>query len=130
MIEALTNLAFAVGDSCTLAKKPLLGIIPTWYHYLPTQYDSLGKCVVAVDISKNPEQLLLIGLAIIDALTAIAGLAAFGYLMYGGVLYVISQGEPDNAKKALDTIRNALIGLVISAVATTVVAFIGRRLGS
>lgn len=129
MMEAIIGLAFAIGDPCTLAKQPLLGIIPTWYSYLPTQYDSLGKCVVTVDVSKNPQQLLLIGLAVIDALTAVAGVAAFAYLLYGGMLYVLSQGEPDNAKKALETIRNALIGLVIAAIATTVVAFIGRKLG-
>ncbi len=119
------------GQTCTGDKTRLLGLIPRWYTYLPMRYDAGGQCtVVAVDFGKNPEQFLLLGVAIVSALTTIAGAVAFVYILYGGFQYVVSQGEPDNTKKALETIRNAVIGLVIAASATVIVSFVGNRLGA
>lgn len=80
--------------------------------------------------ANNFEVVVLIGFGILDIVIRIAGLVAVGFVVYGGVLYVLSRGEPDKAKKALGTIINALIGLVIAVVAAAIVAFLGDRLSA
>lgn len=72
----------------------------------------------------------LIGLGILDIALRLAGLVAVGFIVYGGVQYVLSRGEPDRAKKAQGTIINAVIGLGVAVIAATVVSFIGNRIGS
>lgn len=111
--------------------------LPVWYKYLPVNNDDpLGQC--RVTITKRGEGLegvistdyALIALAGIDMLLRIAGMVAVGFVIYGGIRYVTSQGEPENTKNAMSTIINALIGLVIAFVAAALVSFIGNRLGS
>jgi hypothetical protein len=80
--------------------------------------------------SNGQSGLLLIGLAILDDLLRIATLVAVGYVIYGGIQYMISNGSPDATKKAQKTIINALVGLVIAILAASIVSFIGGRLGS
>ena len=43
----------------------------------------------------------------------ISGLIAFGSLVYGGVLYLISAGDPKKLKSAKDRILSSLVGFVI-----------------
>jgi hypothetical protein len=71
----------------------------------------------------------LIGLAILDDLIRIAALVAVGYVIYGGIQYVTSQGSPDATGKAQQTIINALIGVVLATLAASIVNLIGTRLG-
>jgi hypothetical protein len=74
--------------------------------------------------------ILLIGLAVLDDLLRVATLVAVGYVIYGGFLYMTSQGSPDGTKRAQGTIINALVGLVIAILAASIVSFIGNKLGS
>jgi hypothetical protein len=71
----------------------------------------------------------LIGLAIFEDLLRVAGLAAVAFVIYGGIRYITSQGEPEGTKGALSTIVNALIGLVIAIIAAATVSFIANSLG-
>lgn len=107
--------------------------IPTWYKYLPGETDPLNSsvCRVVMDFSFGAlTSLLAIGLAVIEILLFIAGIIAVAFIVYGGFRYVLSQGSPENTKIAKDSVLNAVIGLVITIIATTVVRFIGNRLGS
>ena len=67
------------------------------------------------------------------ALTAVIYLSV-AFIMYGGFLYLTSQGEMGSgstatgAAKAKKTLLNAVIGLVISIVAVAVVNFIMARI--
>jgi hypothetical protein len=106
-------------------------VLPTWYKYL----DLDENCeVVGPMRDDNPEKLDWqkasgrIGLAITEALLRIVGLVAVAYVIYGGFRYILSQGDPENAKSARQTIINGLIGLVISLIATGAVAFTARIL--
>ena len=102
--------------------------MPVWYKYLPYTLDqNVNQCRVDINITQNPQQLMLIGFALIEMLLRLGGLIAVGFVIYGGVQYVISQGEPDNTTKARNTIVNALVGLAIIIVATPLVAFIAGR---
>ena len=97
---------------------------PTWYKYLPTESIN-GACHINVNLSQNPAQLWLIGLAFVDILLRIGVLVAIGFVIYGGFQYTLSQGEPDRTAAARNTIVNSLVGLGISVLATVIVAFVG-----
>ncbi|HEX8182908.1 MAG TPA: hypothetical protein VF575_04890 [Candidatus Saccharimonadales bacterium] len=118
---------FAVSEECAAIEPSFFGLKP-WYHYLDTD----AKCNVIdfnfLDINGRSD-IALIALAIVDDLLRIAGIIAIGYIIYGGILYVTSQGSPDQTQKAQNTIQNALIGLVIAVLAISAVAFFGSRIG-
>lgn len=108
----------------------LFGVIPKWYKYLPYENNPVsGRCEVVVNFSDGFNELLPIGLALIEIGLAIAGFVTVIFIIYGGFQYLTSQGEPEQAKKALHTIANAFIGAVITIVASVFVAFLGNRLG-
>jgi hypothetical protein len=124
---------FAISDAECRAEQSqkLLGVIPKWYAYLKYGTDPLdpNHCKILIDFSGNGILgLLPVGLAIIEILTTLAGVVAVGFVIYGGVRYVLSQGEPENTAAARSTIINALIGAVIAAIASAIVAFIGKSL--
>jgi hypothetical protein len=125
--------------------------LPTWYKYIK-KYDSSCNPVVQLQKqnntcvqdrnSENYEKnggkpvcafdgtpLLQIALAIVDILLRVGALLAVGYVLYGGFLYITSQGEPDGTKRGRQAIVNALVGLVIAIFATAIVTFIGRSVG-
>lgn len=130
--EALESIIKNLGDC---PKSRFFGL-PPWYEYLPYERDSItGRCEVILE-SNDPNRpmdflsnALPIGLAVLDMLLVIAGLVAVGFVIYGGIRYVLSQGEPDNTRAALHTIINALIGGVIAMMGVAIVSFIGNRLG-
>lgn len=100
-------------------------IIPTWYHYIDRSPDATGHCGLNFNF---PNDLGLVMLAIVEILLRVGAIVAVGYVIYGGFMYLTSQGEPDKAKNAQQTITNAVIGLIIALLATGIVAFIGGQL--
>lgn len=57
-----------------------------------------------------------------------AGIAVI-VIIVGGLSYVLSNGDPQKAAKAKDTILYAVIGLVVAIMATTIVGFVFGRIG-
>lgn len=114
------------GNACSTS---FLGL-PTWYKYLELD----GSCEVTGPTDSVTGDLLwpkvvgYIGVAVLEVLLRLAALVSIGFVMYGGFRYITSQGEPDSTKSARQTIQNALIGLVISLIATAIVAFIANEL--
>ena len=104
-----------------------LYIFPHWFEYLDGKTDALGKCVPTFDPNQIND-LWGIGLAGIDILLYVVGFVSVGFIIYGGFVYMTSNGEPDRTKGAKDTILNALIGLVVAIVASSVVSFIGNSI--
>lgn len=110
---------------------------PTWYHYLDLAQKmevnpATNHCEI---ITYGPNRfgvgdLSLIALALVDIAFRIAALAAVTYIIWGGIQFVIAQGEVDRTKKARQTIINALIGLVIALISVGLVTFIGARIGA
>lgn len=64
-------------------------------------------------------------MAIIELLLRISGLIAVGFIIFGSIQYITSQGSPDSLKGAKSTITNAIVGLVIAMVATGFIQFLG-----
>jgi hypothetical protein len=132
MLTILTTPIQTFADAC--GKPTFLGVLKPWYQYMTLAPDkTTGVCQVTN--FDNPDQVLgaqspflLIGLAVVDDLIRIAALVAVGYVIYGGIQYVTSQGSPDATSKAQQTIINALIGVVLAILAAAIVAFIGGKL--
>ena len=101
--------------------------LPTWYKYIKIT-NSSGNCFSSFSFWP-PDNLLLILLAVLDMLLIIGGIVAVVFVIIGGIQYVISQGEPENTKNARGTIINAVIGLVITIIAASLVNWLGYKLG-
>ncbi|OIO52266.1 hypothetical protein COT40_01050 [Candidatus Peregrinibacteria bacterium CG08_land_8_20_14_0_20_41_10] len=56
----------------------------------------------------------------------IAGALAVVFIFWGGISFILSGGNSDKVKKALDTVRYAIFGLIVTFAAITIVAIIGR----
>jgi hypothetical protein len=121
ILPALLSRFAGPGTSCTTN---FFGI-PTWYAYLPPG-DFKGCSVINFNF---PGDFTYIGLAAVDIALYISGMVAVFYVIYGGIQYVVSQGEPDKTRGAKSTITNALVGLVLAGVAISLVGFIGSQIG-
>lgn len=71
-------------------------------------------CVKASDVIQNAIQWVI----------AIAGIISAIFVVYGGISYTTSAGEPSKLQKAKQMITYALIGLAIVALAEIITAFV------
>jgi hypothetical protein len=123
----LPTVAVSAQDTSCKLNQSFLGI-PTWYKYLDATEDSSGRC--SPQLNNGLDSVLPIGLAILEALIRLAGLVAVVMIFVAGFKYITSQGNPDAAAGARKTAINAIIGLVIVVLSTTIIAFIGSSLTS
>ncbi|HEY5267761.1 MAG TPA: pilin [Candidatus Saccharimonadales bacterium] len=129
----LTNLITTIkifADACN-SGQTFFGL-PVWYKYIKVTnvtVNGVKSCNFSNFVFWPPDNLLLILLAIFDMLLIIGGIVAVIFVIYGGIQFIVSQGEPENIKHARGTIINALIGLAITIVAATLVNFLGNSLG-
>ena len=61
---------------------------------------------------------------VFNIVLALAGAVAVAFVVFGGVKYMLSQGEPQQTKQARDTILYAVIGIVVVAAAFFLVNFV------
>ena len=54
----------------------------------------------------------------------IAGILAFFYLVYSGILYVTAAGNPEQAKKGQQGLINAVIGIIVIVLAYVILTAI------
>ena len=94
---------------------------PTWYQYLPPVKDSSGNCVPSL---ASLSDIWFVVAAVIEILLHIAALAAVAMVIYGGITYTVSMGNPETTGKAKKIILDAFIGLLISISASIIVAFL------
>lgn len=57
-----------------------------------------------------------------------AAVLSLVYIIIGGIAFILSAGNEDKIKKAVDTIRYAIVGLFVSFIAFFAVSFITRIL--
>lgn len=120
----------ASGKACA---KTFLGLKP-WFYYLPGEAFQAGTCDITNfsflgDGANRKSDIPAVVLAVTDSVIRLAGLIAVAYVIVGGVYYITSQGEPDKARRALQTIINALIGLAVVIVSAAIISFLGNKLG-
>ena len=58
----------------------------------------------------------------------VAAILCLVYIIVGGISFILSAGNEEKIKRAVNTIRYAIIGLFVSFIAYLVVAFIARLL--
>lgn len=126
----LAHLPFAADTPATetvcAQADSFLGVLPTWYEYLPLHRDLLGQCSPDFVF---PGSIFPVALAVLDIMMRLAGFLAVISIILGGVQYIISLGDEEKGKSARRRVQNSVIGLVIVFVATAMVSFIGRRFG-
>lgn len=61
---------------------------------------------------------------VVEAIIGLAGLAAVGFIIFGAYTLITAGGDPDNIAKGQKMITNAIIGLVIAALAFVIVNFV------
>ena len=66
---------------------------------------------------------------VVGFLTIVAGISFILYFIIAGFSWITAGGDPEKVKKAQANITNALIGLIIVAIAYTVTAIVGSLLG-
>ena len=59
----------------------------------------------------------------------VVGFLAVGFLMYGGYLYIMSNGDPGKVASGMKTIKAAIIGLIIAILANVIIRTILVILG-
>lgn len=94
---------------------------PPWYACL--QKDATGGPKLT-----KLEDLWLIAFPLLESAIKAAGYVAIGFVIWGGIRFIKSQGNPGEITAARDTIRDALIGLVICISAVAIVQFMASRL--
>lgn len=68
-------------------------------------------------------------LNIVDDLFQVVAYITTGFIMYGGFLMLTSSGSPDKTSKAIKTIINAVIGLVVALASIAIVNMVSSRIG-
>ena len=119
------------GSPCTPGSGDFLGL-PKWWAYLHGQMVPLDPSNTGAGYTCLPQidsltDIWLIVAAVIEAMLRIAALLAIGFIVYGGIQYISSQGEPGKTQEARQTIINALVGLVIAIASATVVTYVAGR---
>ncbi len=117
---------------CNFPNSGFFGI-PTWYQYLTgvevltyNPLTNMNENICSPSLN-GVGDFWLVGLAIIDILLRVIGVVAVGWIIWGGLQYLVSQGEPDRTKKAKDTVLNAFIGVVITMTAVVLIRFLAGQ---
>jgi hypothetical protein len=94
---------------------------PTWYACLPKDTDGHPKLTQLSDV-------WLIVFPLLEAAIKAAAYVAVGFIIWGGIRFIKSQGNPGEITSSRDTIRDAIIGLVICISSVAIVQFMASRL--
>lgn len=94
---------------------------PAWYQGLT---DSDCNIKSPADVGGLSPFIWRIVLNVLETMLQLVGYISVGYLIFGGFKYMTALGEAGNIVKAKDTIKNAIIGLVIAVISIALVNFI------
>lgn len=73
---------------------------------------------------KSLDDIWKIAIILVEFIIKLAGYLAAGFIIWGGIKYVKSQGEPGETAQARQIINNALFGLIICLVSVAIVQYI------
>lgn len=95
----------------------------TWYSGLQNDGDCTIISPSDTAIGGIQPYILKVIMNVADIIIMVVGYIAFFFVLYGGIQFVISQGNADKMAKARMTIMNALIGIVIASTSVIIVRF-------
>ncbi len=81
-----------------------------------------------VEAAQNYEILEIINRGLAYAII-IAGFLSVVFIFVGGISFILSGGQEDKIKSAVSTIRYAIIGLIITILATVIIGTVGKAMG-
>lgn len=84
---------------------------------------SLAECG-GLKGSSNQNDLMAQANTIINVVIGVVGFVAVAFIIFGGIQYTTSAGDPGKVKKAKDTILYGIIGLVVAMLAYAIVNFV------
>ena len=85
-----------------------------------------GKSIIDAASSYNVMEIINRGLAYA---IIIAGFLSVVFIFIGGISFILSGGQEDKIKSAVSTIRYAIIGLIVTILATVIIGTVGKAMG-
>lgn len=73
---------------------------------------------------KSLDDIWKIAIILVEFIIKLAGYLAVGFIIWGGIKYVKSQGEPGETAQARQIINNALMGLIVCLLSVAIVQYI------
>jgi hypothetical protein len=112
-------------------KKLKYTILSSVICYLSSVNSCLAAIVPGCAESGNCQlnDFVQIGINAVQLIFGLAGSLALLFFIYGGIMWVISGGNPDRVKKGQDALKNAVIGLVIIFTSYMIINFTMTSLG-
>jgi hypothetical protein len=90
--------------------------------------DITTSSVNIIDAAQNYDILEIINIALAYAII-VAGFLCVVFIFVGGISFILSGGQEEKIKSAVSTIRYAIIGLIITIMATVIVGTVGKAMG-
>ncbi len=81
-----------------------------------------------VEVASNYDVVTLINKGIAYAII-VAGFLSVIFIFVGGISFILSGGQEDKIKSAVNTIRYAIVGLIITILAVVIVGVVGKAMG-
>lgn len=119
------------GQAAACGSTGVLGI-PPWYKGM-TETGSDGKCKVKgpADTETGLQNYIwTIALNVVEIILRIVAYAAVLFIIYGGFLFITSNGSSETTARAVKTIINASIGMAIALSAVAIKNFVWEYLVS
>lgn len=66
---------------------------------------------------------------VVGTALSMVGVLFFGLMIYGGILWMTDRGNEERSKKALETVKAAVIGLVIVLASYAITKFVFTNVG-
>ncbi|HSX48354.1 MAG TPA: pilin [Candidatus Nanoarchaeia archaeon] len=82
------------------------------------------NCAAPGGVAQDPSKLKTVWRTVTNTLVFVVGTVAVLMIIIGGLMYVLSAGDPSSTKKAKDTILYAIIGVVVAILAYAIVKFV------
>jgi hypothetical protein len=89
--------------------------------------DSGGSSSI-IEAAANYEIMEIINRGIAYAII-VAGFLSVIFIFFGGISFILSGGQEDKIKSAVSTIRYAIVGLIITILATVIIGTVGKAMG-
>lgn len=86
------------------------------------------KVARAASLQPNPGNRPIEGILANFVYTALGllGAVAIGMLIYGGVLFILSQGDPEKTTRARNTLLWAVVGIILIAASYGIVVYFNK----
>lgn len=99
------------------------------YCHDGTQVSKITECPEYDGVANTDTDLGATVTGLINVILGIVGFLAVLMIIFGGITYTTSAGDPGKVKKAKDTIMYGLIGLVVAVLAFAIVNFVLANVG-